>query len=57
MLQVVQRWKVEVMFESQPKIVLWINENHPANVLRKLADLQFNESGLVQPTSIQITLG
>lgn len=55
MMQVIQKWRVEVTFSHQV-FVLWVSENHLANVLRKLADLEFSENSLEQPTQIQIAL-
>ena len=53
MLQVVPKWRVELTF-SDRKVELWIYDQSPSNVLRKLADLQFSANGLDQPSQIQI---
>ncbi len=55
MMQTVQKWKVVVIFDRmQPEHVFWIYDNCASNVLRKIADMQFTENGLVQPTSINV---
>ncbi len=54
MMQVVPKWKVVVTFQSREPITLWIHDTCIVNVLRKVADLQFTENGLEQPTRITI---
>lgn len=55
MMQVVPRWKVVVQMPNAPSQTFWMNENFVQNVLRKVADMQFTENGLTQPTTITIT--
>lgn len=53
MLHIVQRWKVHLTWRDR-QLDIWVNEDHLSNVFRKLADLQFSETGLDQPIRIQI---
>ncbi len=55
MLATITKWKVDVTFIDR-NVALWVHNNHLANVLRQLADLQFTERGLDQPTSITIQI-
>lgn len=54
MLQVLPRWKVVVKMADGSERVFWVNDNFMANVLRKVADIQFTENGLSQPTAISV---
>ncbi len=62
MMQVVSKWKIIVNIPWTPgtspdrEFCFWIYDNHAANVLRKIADLQFTETGLEQISAIQILL-
>lgn len=55
MMQVSRKWKVVVKFADR-EVVLWIADNFPSNVLRTVANLEFSETGLHQPISINVTL-
>ena len=55
MMQVLKKWKVSVFFKEGTSQVFWINDNFMSNVLRKVADMDFSENGLVQPLQIVIT--
>lgn len=56
MMRVISKWKIFITFADGKEVTFWINEDHPSNVLRKIAELQFNESGLEQPNYIAIKL-
>ncbi len=55
MMQMVQRWRVTVTVAGQAS-EFWINDNFLSNVLRKVADIQFSENGLSEPTRLLIAL-
>lgn len=55
-MRVISKWKIFITFADGKEVTFWINEDHPSNVLRKIAELQFNESGLEQPNYIAIKL-
>ena len=54
MMQMVQRWKVIARFSGRPDIIIWIDNNFLSNVMRTVAEMQFSENGLEQPTAITI---
>ena len=56
MLQVIPKWKVTVTVAGVAQ-VLWVYANSVSDVMRKLADIQFTENGLTQPTSVHIQGG
>lgn len=53
MMHVLPRWKVTVTFADR-SVVFWIHDNFLSNVLRKVADLQFSETGLDSELGIGI---
>lgn len=53
MMQVVKKWKVKIVFDSRV-VEFWVHDNFLSNVLRKIVDMQFTESGLEQPTKVVI---
>jgi hypothetical protein len=55
-MQMMSKWRVAVSFPGDREVEFWIHDNHLANVLRKAADIQFTENGLVQPSNINISL-
>jgi len=56
MMHVIARWKVTVSIQARDPIVLWINDDHPSNVLRQVSAIQFSENGLERVTGIRIEL-
>lgn len=54
MMQVLPKWKVTVTFPGHD-VVLWIHDNFISNVLRTVSTLQFNDTGLEQPTHVAIS--
>ena len=57
MMQVSPKWKVTATFDSGlPPHQIWLYDNFISNILRKVADIQFTGSGLIQPVSITIEL-
>lgn len=53
MMQVMAKWKVTVEFTNHEKnVTFWVHDNFVANVLRKVADLDFSGDGLDQPICI-----
>lgn len=56
MLMVLPRWKASVYFEDGESVTVWMDDNFLSSVLRKVADLQFSESGLRQPTWVRIDI-
>lgn len=54
MFQVVPKWKVVVTLSDGSEHIVWINDNFISSVLHKVAEMQFAESGLIQPTKIVI---
>lgn len=52
MMQIVPRWKVTIRFPDR-EVVIYVNDNFIANVLRTVASLDFTGT-MEQPTSITI---
>jgi len=53
MMQIVPKWKVTAVFADR-RVVVWIYDAHLSNVLRRVSDMQFTESGLEQPRMIAV---
>lgn len=53
MMQVIPKWRVVVWVNGKEQKI-WVNETHLSNVLRKIADMHFTETGLPQPSRITV---
>lgn len=53
MMQVVPKWQVTVTKSDGSLTLFWMHDNFLANVVRKVADMQF-ENGIAQPKRIVI---
>ncbi len=57
MMHIVPKWKVTVKFDVGIHIKeIWISDSHLSNVLRTVSMIDFTETGLVQPISLEISL-
>jgi hypothetical protein len=56
MLHVVPKWKVSVTLRDGAEHTIWIHENVAANVLRKVADIQFAQNGLNDPVKVLLSV-
>ena len=52
MLITIPPWRVQVDMPDGKSHIFWISDQHLSNVVRKVADIRFDESGLIQPTKI-----
>ena len=41
MIHVISKWQIDILFEDNAIIVLYIHDDFEANVLRKLAEISF----------------
>jgi hypothetical protein len=55
MLHVVARWRVDVTLSNGTEMRFWVNTDYISNVLQKVAEMQFEASGLDQPKKIVIS--
>jgi hypothetical protein len=52
MMQMIPKWKITMTRSSAPSLVLFISDQFLSNVLRKLADIEFE----AEPTLMSIVL-
>jgi hypothetical protein len=53
MMQLIPKWKVTVLLAGVSH-VFWVSDRCASNVLRKVADMDFSDSGLEQPALVKI---
>lgn len=56
MLTIVPKWRVVVTRHDKGLCVVWVNAISVAEVMRKIADIQFEETGLHSPIEVNISL-
>lgn len=54
-MKVITKWQIHLLFDDKTEKTIWLYDDIYSNILRKLADIQFTSTGLVQPTHIHIT--
>lgn len=56
MLQIVPKWRIQVMFGGRPTVTVWMHDNNIENVLRQVAGMRFTDDALDKPTEITVRL-
>lgn len=56
MLTIVPKWCVSVRKSNGVLVLVWVHALTMSEVLRKIADIQFDENGLQSPSEMNISL-